>query len=47
MAYIGTAGIGSRNRRVIRDFQEFYEDKQFRIDVPKGGAGLLICSAET
>ena len=29
----------ARNRRVIRDFQEFYEDKQFRVDVPKGGDG--------
>lgn len=26
-----------RGRRVIRDFQESHEDKQFRIDVPKGG----------
>ena len=30
-----------RNRRVIRDFQESYEDKQFRIDVPKGACHWL------
>ncbi|CAJ1400434.1 unnamed protein product [Effrenium voratum] len=34
--FYGGAKRVVRNRRVIRDFQEFYEDKQFRIDVPKG-----------
>jgi len=41
--FYGGAKCLLRNRRVIRDFQEFYEDKQFRIDVPKGAQEPFEC----
>ncbi|CAK9026113.1 unnamed protein product [Durusdinium trenchii] len=41
--FYGGAKSLLRNRRVIRDFQEFYEDKSFRIDVPKGAEEPLEC----
>lgn len=41
--FYGGAKSVVRNRRVIRDFQESYEDKQFRIDVPKGAEEPFEC----
>lgn len=40
--YGGTKQV-TRSRRIYRDFQEFHEDKQYRLDVPKGAAESWEC----
>ncbi|CAE7651415.1 HOP3 [Symbiodinium sp. CCMP2592] len=40
--YGGTKQV-TRSRRIYRDFQEFHDDKQYRLDVPKGAAESWEC----